>query len=244
MKLALSLSLLCLTLPALAQSNGGQLFVEGQRTSLAYNNVAVPQPTGTRFSLKETLGGGNWGSVRLTYLKNHGERRGMRFVYAPLQISGTGNLRQTTQFKGATFAANAPTDGTYRFNSYRVSWYKRDVKPGGEMRYGVTLKARDANISLRQGSLKRNEYNLGFVPLIYVGGERKFSEKLTGYIDFDGLAGGPGRAFDIGLSLGYNVSKNTDFLLGLRTLEGGADVKEVYNFTRINYLTLGLLKRF
>jgi hypothetical protein len=243
-KVFLALASLILPLTALAQSDGGQLFIEGQRTSLAYNNVAVPQTTGTRFSLKDTLGGGNWGGVRLMYLKNQSERRGMRFVYAPLSLSGTGTLRQTTQFNGATFAANTPTDGRYRFNSYRVSWYRRDVKPGGELRYGVTLKVRDADISLRQGSLKRNEYNLGFVPLLYVGGEKRFSDKLTGYVDFDGLAGGPGRAFDIGLSLGYNVSKDTDLLLGLRTLEGGADVKEVYNFARINYLTLGLMKRF
>jgi hypothetical protein len=238
----LPLALCPLALPALAQND--RLFVEGQRTSLAYNNVAVPGRTGTRFSLKDALGGGSWSGLRVTYLKSQGERRGVRLVYAPLQISGTGTLRQTTQFKGATFAANTPTDGRYRFNSYRVSWYKRDPKPGGEMRYGLTLKVRDADISLRQGTLKRNEYNLGFVPLIYVGGERKFSEKLTGYVDFDGLAGGPGRAFDLGLSLGYKTSKDTDLMLGLRTLEGGADVKEVYNFTRLNYLTLGLIKRF
>jgi hypothetical protein len=243
-KAFLVLAPLLLTLPALAQSEGGQLFVEGQRTSLAYNNVAVPQTTGTRFSLKDALGGGNWGGVRLTYLKNQSERRGMRFVYAPLSISGTGTLRQTTQFNGATFATNTPTDARYRFNSYRVSWYKRKPRPCGELRYGVTLKVRDADISLRQGNLTRNKYDLGFVPLIYVGGESRLSDRLTAYMDFDGLAGGPGRAFDIGLSLGYNVSPGTDFLLGLRTLEGGADVKEVYNFTRLNYLSFGLMKRF
>jgi hypothetical protein len=221
-----------------------QLFIEGQSARIAYNNVSIPGKTGTRFSLKEATGSGPWTRARVTLLQPQGERRGMRFVYAPLEVSGTGTLSRPTTFRDATFATGTPTDGTYRFNSYRVSWFKRDPKPGGELRYGVTLKVRDANIALAQGTLRRNEYNLGVVPLIYVGGERRFTDRLTGYLDFDGLAAPQGRAFDIGLSLGYRVSKDTDFLLGLRTLEGGANNKEVYNFTRVNYLSAGLMQRF
>jgi hypothetical protein len=221
-----------------------QLYIEGQRVSQSYNNVAIPG-SNLRFSLKQVIGGGSWAGQRITVVLPRGERRGMRFVYAPLRLSGQSNDTAPIAFKDATFQGSpqSPLRGTYRFNSYRASFFKRDPKPGGELRYGVTLKVRDADIALSQGNLRRNEYNLGIVPLIYVGGERRFSKKLTGYLDFDGLAGGPGRAFDIGLQLGYRVSPDTDFLLGLRTLEGGADVREVYNFARVNYLSLGLMKR-
>lgn len=221
-----------------------QLFLEGQSARIAYNNVSIPGKTGTRFSLKEATGSGPWTRARITFLKPLGERRGLRFVYAPFEISGMGSLSQPVSFKDTVFAAGTPTEGKYRFNSYRVSWFKRDPKPRGELRYGVTLKVRDANIALAQGSVRRNEYNLGVVPLIYLGGERRFSDRLTGYFDFDGLAAPQGRAFDIGVSLGYQVSASTDITLGLRTLEGGANNKEVYNFTRINYLSAGIVQRF
>ncbi len=57
------------------------------------------------------------------------------------------------------------------------------------------------------------------------------------------MAGGPGRAFDYLIGAKFLVSEKIDLKAGYRILEGGADVDEVYNFTLINFLTLGLIWR-
>jgi hypothetical protein len=62
--------------------------------------------------------------------------------------------------------------------------------------------------------------------------------------DFDGLAGGPGRAFDIGVQLNKRINSHQDLYIGLRTLEGGADVPRVYSFAWVNYASIGLAIRF
>jgi hypothetical protein len=48
--------------------------------------------------------------------------------------------------------------------------------------------------------------------------------------DFDGLAGGPGSAFDSSEKSGYDLGDRWRITLGYRTLEGGAGVESVYNF--------------
>ena len=55
-------------------------------------------------------------------------------------------------------------------------------------------------------------------------------------IDADGLAGGPGRAIDAALKLGYDIDRHWTLSAGYRTLEGGADVEEVYAFAWLHYL--------
>jgi hypothetical protein len=57
----------------------------------------------------------------------------------------------------------------------------------------------------------------------------------------DGLAGGPGRAFDLFLGGKFPVLENFHIKGGYRFLEGGADVSEVYNFTVVNFVVLGLI---
>jgi hypothetical protein len=64
------------------------------------------------------------------------------------------------------------------------------------------------------------------------------------YLDGDGLAGGPGRAFDFFLGAGKNITDNLSAKAGYRILEGGADVPEVYNFTLIHFAALGLAWEF
>jgi hypothetical protein len=51
----------------------------------------------------------------------------------------------------------------------------------------------------------------------------------------DALAGGPGRAEDLSLRLGYDIDERWGLAFGYRTVEGGADVDDVYNFAWFNY---------
>ncbi|MCS6777932.1 MAG: hypothetical protein RMJ43_13555 [Chloroherpetonaceae bacterium] len=209
------------------------------------NEVQVPGDTGTRFGLNRLIGAGPFASVRLNALTAPDRRTGWRFIYAPFRIDGTGTLDGPTAFAGSTFAPGIPARGIYQFNSYRVSyWYRFHRSQRMVWRAGLTLKIRDALIALEQNGQYASEYDLGLVPLIHLSGEYHFAPRWHLLVDFDGLAAPQGRAFDLGVHLGYDLSPRLTLTLGYRTLEGGADNRTVYNFSWFNYLNTGLLYRF
>ncbi|WP_227625767.1 hypothetical protein [Geofilum rubicundum] len=81
------------------------------------------------------------------------------------------------------------------------------------------------------------------MPLLNLHAEYAFNS-WSAYFEGDGLAGGPGRAFD--LYLGGKIPLN-DYLkikAAYRLLEGGADVASVYNFTMVHFATLGIIIHF
>jgi hypothetical protein len=209
-----------------------------------YNSARILGDTGTKFSLRDLMGEGGFGYGRITVLHNLNANQGIRVMLAPLRYSGTGQFTAPVRFQDATFSASTPTTGSYMFNSYRVSYWSTVRQSERELwRIGGTLKVRDARIALRQGSTYRESYNLGVVPLVYLSGERKLSERWRLLVDADGLAAPQGRAFDIGLFLAHRLAPKTDLTLGVRTLEGGADNDRVYNFARLDYLSVGWLQR-
>ena len=213
--------------------------------SQARNTVQIPNTAaGTRFSLVDVLGQSAQTAARLT-LVTSGLRPGQqwRFLAAPLTIDGSGRLDRTVQFNGETFAPG-PVDATYTFNSYRVT-YRWPLSETRDWRWhwGVTGKIRDAQIGLRQGGTGASKSNTGFVPLLHLAGEGR-SGRWRFSFDADGLASPQGRAFDLGARVGYEVGPSVDLFGGIRMIDGGADNDEVYNFARIDQLTLGLRTRF
>ncbi len=209
------------------------------------NDTRIPGDSGTGFSLLDLTGRGAILSGRMDVSYNIGGGAQWRLLVAPLSVSGTGRLRETTQFAGASFAAGVPTAGSYRFNSYRLTYRNRFHKDArSEWRIGATLKVRDARIGLRQGGVAASDYDLGFVPLVNLTGEVRLADRWRFLLDFDGLAAPQGRAFDLGLSLAYDLSPSQSVHLGYRTLEGGADNDRVYTFAWIHYLTAGMSYRF
>lgn len=209
------------------------------------NNVARPNAISNRFSLIELQGKGAFRSYR-TSLTWEGETGpGWRLLYAPLEISRTGRFLGPVNFDGGSFAAGVNTQGTYRFDSYRLTyrnrWIKSDRK---DVRVGVTLKLRDAEVGLRQGGTARTFKNTGFVPLVHLYGEERFNDRWTFIYDVDALGGGPGYAVDAGLRLGYQINERTRAFVGLRILDGGADSDSVYSFATFTYVTAGISVRF
>ena len=210
-----------------------------------YNSARILGDTGTKFSLRDLIGEGGFGYGRITVLHALNANHGLRLMLAPLGYSGAGQFAAPVRFQDTTFSANTPTTGSYMFNSYRVSYWSTVLQSKNEIwRVGGTLKVRDARIALRQGSTYAESYNLGIVPLVYLSGERKLSERWKLLFDADGLAAPQGRAFDIGLFLAHTLTPKTDLTLGVRTLEGGADNERVYNFAKLDYLSAGLIQRF
>ena len=208
------------------------------------NDIRIPNDTGTKFDMTDLTGSGPDFFARLDGHWDINDKHGLRIVLAPLEVSGTGELPQDTDFAGETFAAGT-TDGTYKFNGYKLTYrYTFADNDAWRWRVGFTGFVRDANVELRQGSLQANDDNVGFVPALHLSGEYRFDEDWLFRLDFDGLAGGPGRLIDLGLMLDYDLNDSWQIGGGYRTLEGGADTDDVYSFGWLHYATLSVRYRF
>ena len=209
------------------------------------NDVRIPGDTGTEFSFKDLTGSGPYASGRFTFVWNIRERHGLRFIVAPLRIDGTGTFDQPVSFAGANFAPNTATKGTYKFDTYRLGYrYLFLNKKAWQLRIGGTLLLRDAKIELEQAGVKASDSNVGVAPLLNFSADWAFARRWTAILDFEGLAGGPGRALDLALKVRYDLTDRWNVGGGFRTLEGGADSDDVYNFSWFNYAVVTVGYRF
>ena len=221
------------------------LELEGGPVWQSYNDVRIPGDSGTEFSFKDLTGEGPYAYGRFTLGWNIRERHGVRLVAAPLRVTGSGTLDQPVSFAGTTFAAGTSTEGNYKFDTYRLTYrYQFLNKAAWRLRAGATLLLRDAEIELEQNSLKASDSNVGVVPLLSFAADWMFADRWTAMFDFEGLAGGPGRAFDVAIKLQYDLNDNWYTGAGYRILEGGADNDTVYNFAWFNFAFLSVGYRF
>jgi hypothetical protein len=242
MKLLSTLPILILAAVSIAQEPAKPWKVELETglTSTRYNNARVPKSTGTNVDLAGLIGK-SWkafGRVSLSYDDRAGGT--WKLLYAPFRQSGSGSLGGATSFAGQNFGAG-PVAANYQFDSYRLTYRKRWK---GGWAIGGTLKIRDAEIRLRQGSTVATERNTGFVPLLNIYGEGEISNGFMYEVELDGLAGGPGRAIDLSLRVKRDIGSGATAFVGFRVLEGGADVPRVKNFAWVNYITAGVSIRF
>ena len=210
----------------------------------ARNDVQSPNSgSGTRFALDGVTGSGPFSAPRLQLTWRLNPRDDLRLVAAPLRISEQGTLASPVRFEGESFAAGA-TSAVYRFDSYRATWRRTfHESPDWVLKAGVTGKIRDAEISLRQGATSATRTDLGFVPLLHFYAQRQLDPRSSLVFDADGLASRRGRAFDLSLRYMHDFQRGLSGFAGIRMLDGGADNDSVYNFARLNYLTLGLAIR-
>jgi hypothetical protein len=211
----------------------------------ARNDVQIPNDaSGTRFSLRDTVGNGPVPLLRLDAAWALNERQDVRVLLAPFGYEEAGTLAGPVNFNGASFAAG-PVDATYRFNSWRATWRYRLVAEGRWLlKLGVTAKVRDAEIGLRQGLVTSTDTDVGFVPLVHVYSEYRFNERWTAIIDADAMAAPQGRAIDAGFKVGYDFKGPLSVTAGYRILDGGADNDTVYNFARFDQAVASLVWRF
>jgi hypothetical protein len=216
--------------------------IEGGAVWQSQNDVQIPNDeTGTRFSLVDVIGEGPWPAGRLYLTWNINQKHGLRVLLAPLSITETATLTDPVDFAGSSFAAGVPTEATYKFNSWRLS-YRYRFHGGERWRWwiGFTAKIRDAKIRLDQGAVAAEKTDLGFVPLLHLAADWRFADHWSADLDVDGLAGGPGRAVDGALKLRYHFGESWSLAAGYRTVEGGADVDEVYSFAWLHYAVASL----
>ena len=210
------------------------------------NEVEIPNDgTATRFSLVDLVGNGPWPAGRLQVTWIVGERHALWALFAPLTLTETGRPDESIAFAGETYGGGRETDVAYRFNSYRLS-YRYRVYSAERTRawVGFTAKLRDAVVELEQGATTSRKTDRGFVPLLHLAGNWQFAPPWSLNLTADALAGGPGRAIDAALTVGYDLDRKWTIQAGYRTLEGGADVSDVYNFTWLHYPVFSVSRSF
>jgi hypothetical protein len=200
--------------------------------------------TGTEFSLVDLVGSAPTPSVRVTATADVTERQQLRFVYAPLRLTGRGTPAAPIEFAGTTFAP-IPTEAEYKFSSYRATWSYRVYQ--GETwtwRIGFTGFVRDARIALAQTDRAAEDTDVGFVPLAHVSANIRLSPRWSAGFELDGSAAPQGRALDLAATVRYRPAPRWTVFGGYRTIEGGADVDTVYAFAWLNAVVGGIGVRF
>jgi hypothetical protein len=222
--------------PAHAQ-DAPRFEIEGEGGGLwqARNDVRIPNDGGTRFSLVNLIGTGPSGLGRVTATWNITERHGLRATYAPLRVIGSGVPETVLQFAGEAFAAGVPVEAVYDFTSYRVT-YRFRVFEGDTWtwRVGGTAFVRDARVALEQGALSAEDTDVGVVPLGHVSGEARLGPRWELLLELDASAAPQGRAIDFSGRVRYALTDRWSIGAGYRTIEGGADVTQVFNFAWLN----------
>ncbi len=203
----------------------------------ARNDIRIPADDGTRFDLLDLTGSGVDPFIRLYASYEFNKRHSLRLNIAPLKVDGTGTLDKDVFFEGATFKPGISTKGTYKFNTYRLTYrwmYHRSRNWHGGI--GGALLVRDAKVELQQGSLKASNTDLGFVPLLHVYGAYLFNDRLSAVLDIEGAGASQGRAIDAALKVAYEWPSGWHAAAGYRTLEGGADNNSVYTFAWLHFV--------
>jgi len=225
-----------------AQAN---IDIETGAVFTGYNDVRIPGDQGTFFSLKDDLKAKTKIFYRLRAGYTIKSRHTISLLYAPLETISEGSVVNDIFFEGVLFPANTQLTGTYKFNSYRLTYrYTFVQKPKFEFGLGFTAKIRDAKIALSSPGLASEKTNVGFVPIINFRLLWKIDDKFGLLLDGDALAAPQGRAEDVLIAATYKFSDNFGIRAGYRILEGGADNDEVYNFALFHYASVGLTINF
>ncbi len=210
-----------------------------------YNDVRIPNNSGTKISLSQELKTDPEFFYRVKLIYSITDKHTVAILVAPLRLHAKGKVGRIVKFEGEEFPASIQLKSTYRFDSYRFT-YRYDFHRAAKLRtgFGLTAKLRDASISLEGDDKRAEKKNTGFVPLINFRVQWVFSNEFSLLLDGDALAAPQGRAEDVFLGLQYQPGKNAGLKLGYRILEGGADVDEVYNFALVHYLVVGGILTF
>jgi hypothetical protein len=242
-KLALQLKfwILFICLNSNLSSNAQAFFNLESGAFYTYMNDIRNGTNGTLFSLKNDFQTpvSPFLRLRVGYLSNG--KNHFSFLFAPLKIIETGTIEKDILFDGENFKANNPIEAIYKFNSYRFTYNRRIIsKDNFKFGLGLSVKIRDAGVSLKNKELFIENFSIGFVPLINLITNWDISQKMG--VDFfgEGLAASKGRAIDLALSGRYSFTTNLQGNIGYRLLEGGANGNTRYNFIQLHFIFASL----
>jgi hypothetical protein len=215
--------------------------VESGSVFSGYNDVRIPGKGGTLFSLSEDLATDPSLFARVRVTRSFG-RHSFSVLAAPLRLEASGEFEKPVSYRGSVFPAGVPVKGTYRFDSWRLTWrYALVKRPRFDAALGFTAKIRDAEIGLSSEGMSETKTNIGFVPIVHFRLCWKPNTKVNGLLEGDALAAPQGRAEDVFGGLVFTVHPALKFKAGYRILEGGADNDKVYTFSLFHYLSAGVI---
>ena len=183
------------------------------------------------------------GFVRLELGVTIDEEHTLFLTGLPFQFDSYGTIEEDLEFDGETFAAGSFVRTSFRFNSWRLTyrWDGADLGDTIDFGVGFTAKIRDAEVSVETANQKAAFDNIGFVPLVHLylrwAALPGFGLLTVG----DGLAGGPGRAFDFFLGIWGQLAADVWIRGGWRFLDGGADNETVYNFNLVHFAAAAIV---
>jgi hypothetical protein len=214
--------------------------LEGGAAWQTRNDFRIPGSGGTLVELAE-YEQGPIAAVRGALYWDMTSRQSLRLLAAPLRLETTFTPESPVAFQDLVFPAGRPTNATYVFNSYRLTWYWR-FPPGKKwsFRVGATLKVRDAQIALDGDPGRSAKDDLGVVPLLYAYARYQATDRFALELEADALAAPQGRAEDVSLKGVVRLSDRVEADFGYRLLEGGADNDAVYTFAFFHYAVVGI----
>jgi hypothetical protein len=131
-KIVFAITVVAVLAPLLVEAASGKPFREFEAELEAgplwqtRNDIQIPNADeGTRFSLVDLAGRGPWPAARLYFTWNISPEHSLRLLLAPLSITETGTLDSSVAFEGETYEPGIPTEATYKFNSWRVTYRYR-----------------------------------------------------------------------------------------------------------------------
>ena len=232
------LGLLILVIPTWMMTESSVTAARDLGASMQDGTIAIPPPA-------DRVAGWPVIGKRLYATWNISRRHSVRALAAPLSYTETGSLTDTVAFAGSTYVPGSPLAATYQFNSWRIGYrYRITDRERLGLWIGFTAKVRDAKIELEQGATTSRDTDVGFVPLLAFAADWLIDRRWHAILDFEGLAGGPGRAFDVALQVQHDLNDRWAVSGGYRTVEGGADVDAVYNFAWFHAAVLAASYRF
>lgn len=221
------------------------LNLQGAVVFTGYNDIHIPGSGGTGISFSDDLAADTAfsGRVEIGYLL--GKRNYLGIMASPLSVDSHGRVDHDVDFAGTRFPAGTQLDGSFRFDSYRLTWrYKFSPWESFDLWLGLTAKIRDAAISLEGGGLRAEKTNTGVVPLINFVAEWRVAPPWSLRLVGDALGASQGRAEDVLFAVVLDIGTSTKLFAGYRILEGGADNDEVYTFSLFHYPVAGVETRF
>lgn len=226
----------CVPLAAADEHRPLTVTLEGGAASFTRNDVRIPNEGGTRYDMTDLTGEGSDPYARLYVHYAFNDRHSLRLNLAPLQSSGTGEFDQPVDFVESTFAADTPTRGSYRFNTYRLTYrWLFHQSEQWDWGFGGALLVRDAKVELTQGELNELDDDLGVVPLLHFYGAYHINSDWSLIMDLEAAGAAQGRAVDLALQARYQLDRHWSIAGGYRILDGGADNDSLYTFARVHY---------
>jgi hypothetical protein len=123
--------------------------------------------------------------------------------------------------------------------TYRYTWLsRREV----DLKVGLTSNLSQLGPSLRSGFAAPLRF--GSLPQMHLSGVGRLTENWHIALDADGLWTARGRSLDLGLNVGYKLSRSMQLFGGYRLTDFAGDAEDFYGSGTTNTANVGLRFRF